>query len=689
MSGPTVTIEQALRIAHDHLQNGRLAEAESISRQVLAVAPEQSVALHQLAVIAAHVGKFDDAEQLARRAISANSEDPQIWHTLGFILNRLGRIEEAIQSYREAVRLAPGSAVARLDLGNALRAGGAREEALASYRDAIRVQPTFAQAYNNLGALLGDMGDFAGAIDAYRTAIQLDPRDPRAHNNLGFTLLTTGDPLGAVAACRTALAIDPSYATAHLNLGNAMALQGDFASAIEAYRAAIDCDPGLADAHSNLGNALKDSGLIAEALAPYREALRFAPQNAILHSNLVYSLECLASPDPTQLCAERAAWNEHHAAPLRSQIRGHENDRAPERRLRVGYVSPDFCAHAISFFLLPLFRAHDRTQVEIHAYASVPRPDTITEQYRAAADVWHNVLGMGTAEMAELIRRDGIDILVDLTMHSAFNRLLVFARKPAPVQVSWLAYPGRSGLETMDWRLTDTHLEPPVEGEASGPEQPMRLADTWCSYDPLESFSAVGALPALAAGHVTFGSFNGFNKVSSTALECWARLLTAVPDARCIMVCPEGASRDAVRRTFSRHGIADSRVDLLPPMPWDEYTRLGARLDLCLDTFPYNGMTTTCHALWMGLPVVTLAGTSPVSRSGLSLLSTIGLPELVAWTEADYLRIVVGLANDLARLASLRASLRERMQSSPLMDGPGFARKIEAAYRTMWRRWCD
>lgn len=688
MNNTAVTVKQALQIADEHFRHGRLAEAESVSRQVLAFAPEHPDALHQLAMIASQVGANDTATDLARRAIAAAPGVPSYWNTHGLALYRQDRFADAIASYRQALQIAPAFATAHFNLGNALRGTGAREEALAAYREAIRLQPDAAAAYNNLGALLGDLGDLHTAISAYRTAIQLQPDDPLAHNNLGYTLLATGDAAGAIAALEAALALAPAYANAHLNLGNAMALQGKFAEAIAAYRAAITCAPTMPDAHSNLGNALKDSGLAGEAAPHYREALRLAPDNAIFHSNLVYALQFHTDTDPATIAAEQACWNERHAVPLRDRLRPHANDRTPHRRLKIGYVSPEFCEHAVAFFLLPLFRSHDRAEVEIHAYASVPRPDAITARLRAATDVWHDVLGATHAELAGQIRSDRIDILIDLSMHSAFNRLAAFALKPAPVQLSWLAYPGRSGLETIDWRITDAHLEPPRDDEKSGPEVPIRIADVWCCYDPLDGFPEVGALPALARGCVTFGSLNSFSKISPAVLDCWARLLATVPGSRFTMVCPKGPPRDVIHAIFSTQGIDAWRVELLSPMAWEDYVRFGGRVDLCLDSFPCNGMTTTCHALWMGLPVVSLAGALPATRSGLSLLSTIGLPELATRDENEYLRVAAELAGDIPRLAHLRTHLRDRMRASPLMDAPAFARKMEAAYRTMWQRWC-
>jgi protein O-GlcNAc transferase len=289
--------------------------------------------------------------------------------------------------------------------------------------------------------------------------------------------------------------------------------------------------------------------------------------------------------------------------------------------------------------------------------------------------------------LAEIIREDRVDILVDLAMHTAGNRLPVFARQPAPVQVAWLGYPGSTGLPCIGYRLTDACMEPPGEEPAWSAEEPVRLPDCWCCYHPADDSPEINPLPALSAEGVTFGSLNNFAKVNEGVLALWARVLEAVKGSRLVMFCPEGRTRERVWAFFAARGIATERVELVSFLPRWEYLSLYHRIDLGLDPFPCNGMTSTCDALWMGAPVVSLAGERPVSRAGLSLLSSIGLREFAASSEEDYVRIAFEAAGDLPRLADLRATLRPRMLASPLMDAPRFARNVEAAYRFMWKRW--
>jgi len=427
---------------------------------------------------------------------------------------------------------------------------------------------------------------------------------------------------------------------------------------------------------------------LEEAVTSYLRAVELQPEHAGMHSNLVYMLHYHPAQDDSMIAQEQQRWNRQFSDPLKPFIRPHTNDRHPGRRLRVGYVSPLFWSNAITFFLAPLLEAHDHRSYEIYCYAGIKRRDAITERMRKSADVWREVRTLSHAQLAECVRDDGIDILVDLSMHTADNRLPAFARQPAPVQVSWLAYPGSTGIEAIDYRLTDAHIDPAGQEEHGPGGQAVRLPDCWCCYEPIEAFPLVGPLPAAQKKIVTFGSLNQFWKTHEGLLHCWARLLEAVPESQLLMICPEGQLRERVHGLFAAHGVVRERVELVAPCPWPDYVRLFERVDLALDPFPCTGMTTTCHALWMGVPVITRAGRQAVSRASLSLLHTIGLPEWVAQSEEDYIRIAAEWAADLPRLAELRGTLRSRMQASPLMDAPRFARNLEAAYRTMWQRWC-
>ena len=389
---------------------------------------------------------------------------------------------------------------------------------------------------------------------------------------------------------------------------------------------------------------------------------------------------------------EQQHWNRQFGEPHRQLIVPHANDRNPGRRLRVGYVSPNFRDQVVGRNILPLFEHRNRQEFEVFCYSGVFAGDNVTAEFRRQADRWRSTIGVADEALVGMIREDGVDILVDLTQHMAGNRLPVFARQPAPVQVSFAGYPASTGLEGIGFRISDRHLESEMgdrrwEIGTSRTEQVFLLDSFWC-YNPREQKAEINRLPALENGCVTFGSLNNFCKINEPTLKLWARVLATVKGSNLLILSPAGSHRQRARGIFEREGIDACRVAFAEPSPRHGYLELYHRLDIVLDPFPYHGHTTSLDALWMGVPVVTLVGKQAVSRAGLSQLSNLALQELAAFSEDDYVGIATRLAGDLARLAELRATLRARMESSPLMDAAGFARNVETSYRQMWQTWC-
>ena len=717
-----MTIAQAYDLAVQHHYAGRRAEAEALYRQILAAQPNHAGALHLLGLLAHQVGRHDRAVDLIRQSIAFDPSNPIAHSNLGEACRAMGRLDEAIAACRRALELKPDFPNAHLNLGNALREQGHLGEAAAVYRRALQFKPDYPEAHNNLGNALRDQGQFEQAasayqralqfkpgfpeahynmgillrdrgqldeaIAAYRRAIELRPNYPDAYNNMGVALRERGRVEEAIVAYRRAIELNPGFPAAHNNLGAALTDRCQFDEAVAAFRRALELRPGYPEAHNNLGSALKDRGELDEAVAAFRSAFHFKPDFAEAHSNLVFIMHFHPGYNAQAIAGECARWERQHAAPLQASIRPHGNDRNPAHRLKIGYVSSNFYGQAECYFVIPLFEAHDHRLHEIHAYSDVGQPDAITERLKKSVDVWHDVrVSFSDEQLAEQIRQDNIDVLIDLSMHMGRNRLPMFARQPAPVQVAWLAYPGTTGLHSIGYRLTDAHMEPPGKKPAWSAEEPVRLPDCWCCYQPVGQSPEINQLPAWSAKGVTFGSLNNFAKIHEGALTRWARVLEAVKESRLVMLCPEGRARERVRTFFGAQGIAPERVELVGFLPRWEYLMLYQRIDLGLDPFPYNGITTTCDALWMGVPVLTLPGEMPASRAGLSLLATVGLAEFAATSEEHYVRLAVELAGDLPRLANLRAALRPRMQASPLMDAPCFARNVETAYRAMWQAW--
>ena len=561
------------------------------------------------------------------------------------------------------------------------------DEAIAAYRQAIAINPNYAEAYSHLGNALQEQGQLDAAIAACQQAITLNPNYAEAYGNLGNALKDQGQLDAAVAAYRQAIALRPTLADAYYNLGIVLHQQRQLDAALATYQQAAALRPDHAAAHSNRGNVLKDMGELDQALAAFGQAQALKPHDPDIHSSLLLTRHYLPDQSPAALGAEARRWNSLHAAPLQKLIQPHANDRSPDRRLRIGYVSPDFVRHPVGRFLEPLLACHDHHAFEIFAYAQVPAPDEMTARLRSYTDAWRSTVGLSHAQVAEMIQADRIDILVDLAMHSAHNRLLVFARKPAPVQVTYLAYCSTTGLDTIDYRLSDPYLDPPGMDESIYSERTVRLPETYWCYQPRIAPADVGPLPALAHGHITFGCLNNFCKVSAPTFACWTSLLRAVPHSRLILHAHQGAHRQRLQERWQREGLDPTRLHFADFLPVETYFALYRQIDIALDTFPYGGGTTTCDALWMGVPVVTLAAPTAMGRAGLSLLSNLGLPELVAQSPDEYVHIAATLATDLPRLAHLRASLRPRMEQSPLMDAPRFTRHVEAAYRHMWKNW--
>ena len=648
-------VAQTLQAALEHHQAGRLAEADAHYRRILQAHPNHPDALHYLGVIAYQLGKNDIACELIRRAISANPSSSGYYANLGNALNGLERFDEAVASFRKALSLKPDIAEAHNNLGVALQQQGKPQEALASYRQALSLKPDYHEAYHNVGNVLKDQGKLDEAIVSYRKALSLKPDSVLAHNNLA----------------------------------NAFLQQGKLAEAVASYRQALACKPDFAMAHNYLGNALREQGKLSEAIASYRQALTLQPDYAEANSNLLFTMQFLPLESPAPLMAECERFSAQFEAPLSREWQRHRNVCDPRRRLKVGYVSPDFRRHAVAYFIEPVLAQHDKSHFEVFCYYNHALHDELTDRLAGYADRWLDCKRMSDEQLAEHIRSDGIDILVDLAGHTAGNRILTFARKPAPIQITYLGYPGTSGLAAMDYRLTDAHADP--EGsEGYYTEKLLRLPDCLCCYRPGKEMPEVATLPAQHNGYVTFGSFNNFNKINRACIELWAQLLRAVPESWLLMVTvPEGELRRELTEQFAALGVAAERLELHGRLPSGEFLRLFQRADIALDPFPVTGGTTTCDSLWMGVPVVVLVGRRYISRVGLSFLSAAGLPELAADTAEGYLEVATKLAADLPRLAALRAGLRSQMAGSALTNETAFTRNLEHLYRKVWTEWCN
>ena len=697
-------------LTHHHA--GRLDEAEACYRRALADQPDHADALHLLGVIAHQLKRHDVAVTLIGQAIRQNGQNPFYFSNLGIALQNQGKLDEAIAAYRHAIGIKPDYAEVHSNLGIALKSQRKLDEAIAACRRAISIKPDYVEAHSNLGNALKDQGKLDEAIAAYRQAIGIKPDSAAAHSNLGTALQEQGKLAEAIAAYRRAIDFKPDFAEAHSNLGTALRDQGKLAEVIAAYRQAIGIKPDSAEAYSNLGTALQDQGALADAIAAYRQAIGIKPYFAEAYFNLCTALReqgmlteaiaacqqaigikpdyaeafshllfCLNYHDKVtadQLFAAHREWGARFGRQVARPI-AYANDREVGRRLRIGYVSPDFRQHSVAYFVEPLLREHDRRAVEIFCYAEVARPDIVTSRLQELADHWLVTVGLPDAGLAERIRPDGIDILVDLAGHTSKNRLGVFARKPAPIQVTWLGYPNTTGLDAIDYRLVDAVTDPAGQADAWASETLVRLEDGFLCYGGLQDAPEPAAPPCLQTGKVTFGSFNNASKVSAATFDTWARLLARLPDARLFLKGKQFAdatTRALLLSKFGERGVAAERVELVAWLPSSAaHLALYDRIDIALDPFSYNGTTTTCEALSMGVPVVTLRGDRHAGRVGASLLSQVGLTDLIANSVEEYVEIAHALAVDPERLLDLRRTLRPRLAASPLCDGPAFAQQ--------------
>ncbi len=700
---PQSKLQQAFDHAVEHQQAGRLREAETLYRRILTDQPDHADSLHNLGLIAQHSGRSQDAAELIRKAIARKPNFPNGYFNLGNILVLLGRVDDAIAAYQQAIVLKPHLAEAHNYLGMAFLKKGEPEQAIDAFRRATSIDPEYKQAQNNLSSALLSRRRFDETIRACQHAIAAKANSPAAWNNLGIAKRCKGEFDQAIAAFDRAIALDPGYAEAYCNRGAAMRENGVLDESLESCRKSIAINPNLAEAYNILGNLLKDTGDVDGAMSAFRRAIELKPDFAIAHSNLVFNLHYPPGIKATEIAEEHFRWDRQHAKPLPKFAVGLEPDSGPairgdpdrDRRLRIGYVSPDFRDHAVARFLLPLMTHHDRQAVEIVAYSNVRVPDALTEHFRGLADHWRDVVGLSDAEAADQIREDQIDILVDLAGHTADHRLLIFAHKPARIQATYLGYPDTTGLSAIDYRITDAHADPPGMTERYHSEQLIRLNPcAWCFGPPVDAPVPIRLSHSHAHTEpITFGCFNTFAKVTVPMLQMWSRILLAVPRSHLLLKSDSLGSlrlQAEVRRRMAELGITADRLELRgKEREYSGHLGLYGKMDIALDTFPYHGTTTTCEALWMGVPVISLAGSTHVSRVGVSLLTSVGLPELVAETPEQYVDVAAKLANDASRLNDLHLTLRERMRRSPLTDGRGLARNIEAAYRQMWRTSCQ
>jgi predicted O-linked N-acetylglucosamine transferase (SPINDLY family) len=607
----------------------------------------------------------------------------------GNAIEDAGRLDLALKRYEAAVSLAPDLPRAHLNRGNILLAQGDAEAALVAYATAAGQDPGYVAAYFNAGNAHARVGRHEAAIDAYRRALALKPDLVEAELAMGNALEDLGRLEDAVASFRSATRLSPDSAEAHYNLASPLHRLGRLDEAAASYRRALQIRPGYVQAHNNLGIVLEEMLLLADAEASYRRALDFEPGFATAFSNLLFCLSHDEVIGPEVLYAEHCRFGQAFEEPLRGTWPRHANSREPARRLRVGFVSGDLRDHAVAHFIEPILKElAGMPGLSAFAYYNHRAEGHMTPRLRALVEQWHPVAELSDEALAMKIASDRIDILVDLSGHTGANRLLTFARKPAPVQVSWIGYPATTGLAAMDYYLADHHFLPPGDFDAQFTEKLVYLPAS-APFVPGPTPPPVNALPALGPGLVTFGSFNRVSKASRSVVALWSRLLRQLPDARMLLAgLPPNGKSESLVEWFAAEGVRRERLEFCGRCDLEAYLLRHHQVDICLDTFPYTGGTTTFHALWMGVPTLTLAGRTAPGRQGAAILGQVGLGDFVAIDADEFVERGMHWAHDLAALGELRAGLRARCERSLYCRPDLIAAGLDRALRRMWQRWC-
>lgn len=725
MNVSTRTADQLVQDGLIHHQAGRLEQAYDTYQQALHKIPNHPDALHLLGMLARQIGDNELARELIQLAIQANPAVAMFHSNLGNVLLALneqdeavacfrqaltiepnnaifhynlahalqtqGQLQSAVKGYRQALVLSPQYIEAHSNLGHTLRALGELDKAVESYRLALAIAPHLAEMHFNLATALNEQGQTEAAIAGYRRAIEIYPDYAQAHCNLGAILLAQGKTDFAIENYQRALATNPDMAEAHYNLGIALQAQDQFAAAIASYRRALELQPQFIEGYCNLGNALRAQGQLDAAIRNYQKALAIKPDYANAYSNLLFLLSYHAViPAPEYLTQARGWEHACLSAQLRQAAREKKFTRLPlaHRRLKVGYISGDFRKHATSYFIEQIFAQHDRTRVELFAYSNNRSRDTVTERLNALVEHWLPIAGMADEAVCARIAADEIDVLIDLAGHSANNRLGVFARRAAPVQATYL-YFASTGLSEMDYWIGDAILAP-QELDEHFSEQVWRLPRTWLSYKTIAAAPAPNWQPS-ADNIICLGSFNNLGKITPQTLRLWAQLLHALPQGRLLLKnkdLADAGNRERILSELATQGIHAARIELQPGSAWDDYMAQHDRIDIALDPVGgHGGGTSTCDALWMGVPVIHLMGDHVGSRFTASLLDAIGHDEWIARSETEYISKTIALANDVKLRTQLRFSQREKMARSPLCDAQELARALEDAYCSMFERW--
>ncbi len=682
MSAPQ-SVEDLFAAAVRLHQSGDLAAAEAAYRDLLRAVPTYAPALSNLGAVRAKLGDEDEAVRLYQYALAAQPQFPDALYNLGNVHRRAGRLPDAAESFRACCDADPTHPAAQFNLGVVAALLGDFTQAEWAFRRVTELEPAVGRAHLRLGEVLHRLGRAEEGVAFLRQYAEAFPDDPTGAFQLALALAASGQAADSVELLQRVLKRSPDDPHAHNALGLAQASLGRQDDAAHHFERAVSLDPDLAEGWSNLAVCFAEQGRTDEAVDALRKALAVRPDAPLIHSNLLLNLNYSSRLTPEQVRDDHFAWGDRFAPPVPKPAPHPPLD--PARKLRVGYLSGDFRTHSQAGLLRALLEHHDRERFEVFAYANVGRPDSTTDTLKALADHWRGVSGLTPAAVAERVNADRIDVLADVGGHTGGTNLLAFALRPAAVQLSLGGYPNTAGTGTIDYRITDPLSDPPGATEHLYREGLLRLPEVPWVYHPPEDAPPVNPLPGLSKRQFTFGCLNNSSKVSEAAVGAWVKLLQSTPGSRLVLLGGQSAAgQRRLMERFMKAGVLRERVQLVPRKPRERYFAQYAEFDVCLDPFPFTGGITTCDALWMGVPVLTVAGKTAAARQGVMLLLTLGLEEFVVSSADDLPAVAKSWMTRRAELAQVRAGLRERLAGSAVCDGPRFVRHLEDGLRAAW-----
>ncbi|CAL9750138.1 unnamed protein product [Musa acuminata subsp. burmannicoides] len=658
-------------------------------------------AYYNLGVVYSEMMQYDLALGCYEKAVVERPLYAEAYCNMGVIYKNRGDLEAAIACYERCLTVSPNfeiaknnMAIALTDLGTKVKLEGDINQGVAYYKKALYYNWHYADAMYNLGVAYGEMLKFDMAIVFYELALHFNPHCAEACNNLGVIYKDRDNLDKAVECYQMALSIKPNFSQSLNNLGVVFTVQGKMDAAASMIEKAIIANPTYAEAYNNLGVLYRDVGNISLAIEAYERCLQIDPDSRNAGQNRLLAMNYIDEGLDDRLFEAHREWGRRFMN-LYPQYTSWDNPKDMERPLVVGYVSPDYFTHSVSYFIEAPLSHHNYANYKVVVYSAVVKADAKTLKFKdrvlKKGGLWRDIYGVDERKVASMVRDDKIDILVELTGHTANNKLGMMACRPAPVQVTWIGYPNTTGLPTIDYRMTDGLVDPPNTRQKNV-EELVRLPECFLCYTPSPEAGPVSPTPALSNGFITFGSFNNLAKITPNVLRVWATILCAVPNSRLVVKCKPFCC-DSVRQRFlstlEQMGLESLRVDLLPLILFNhDHMQAYSLMDISLDTFPYAGTTTTCESLYMGVPCVTMAGSVHAHNVGVSLLTKVGLGRLVAKTEEEYVKLALQLASDVSALGELRMTLRELMSKSPVCDGAKFTQGLESTYRNMWHRYC-